>query len=111
VLGITNAKELTMTNPHPIHALRTNLEAARFNAVEKLAAKENPFSPEALIELATIQAVLTAVRRAKENGPPVHRRRVVQESVNYILLQPTSRNDFEVRTVVKACFAFSPPPP
>lgn len=52
---------------HPIHTLRTNLEAARLKAVETLAAKENAISPDALRELATLQAALTAVREEIES--------------------------------------------
>jgi len=49
-------------NPHPVHALRANLEAARLKAVEALAAAKGAFSTDALRELATLQAALTAVR-------------------------------------------------
>ena len=55
-----------MTQPHPIHALRVNLETARLKAVETLAAKENAISPEALRDLATLQSALTAVREEIE---------------------------------------------
>ena len=50
-----------MTNPHPVHTLRANLETARLKAVETLAATEGTFSADALRELATLQAALTAV--------------------------------------------------
>jgi hypothetical protein len=48
--------------PHPVHALETRLQAARLEAVERLAAREGAFTAEALHELATLQAALTAVR-------------------------------------------------
>ena len=59
------AKEAPVTQ-HPVHALRANLEAARLKAVEALAAKENAIPPDALRELATLQAALTAVREEIE---------------------------------------------
>jgi hypothetical protein len=55
-------KETTMTNRHPVHDLQANLEAARLKVVETLAAKEDPPAPDALRELATIHAALSAVR-------------------------------------------------
>jgi hypothetical protein len=60
-----NAKETTMTK-HPVHALRANLETARLKAVEALAARDDAISPDALRELATLQAALTAVREEIE---------------------------------------------
>lgn len=51
-----------MTKPHPVNALRANLETARLKAVEALAAREGAFSTDALQELATLQGALTAVR-------------------------------------------------
>jgi hypothetical protein len=45
-----------MTNLHPVHALQANPEAARFKVVETLATKEGPLTPDALRELATIDA-------------------------------------------------------
>jgi hypothetical protein len=60
-----NPKEATVTK-HPVHALRANLETARLKAIETLAAKENAISPDALRELATLQAALTAVREEIE---------------------------------------------
>ena len=55
-----------MTNLHPVHTLQANLEAAHFKAVETLAAKEGPFTPDALRELAIIHAALSAVRQEIE---------------------------------------------
>ncbi|MGO9391114.1 hypothetical protein [Rhodoblastus sp.] len=55
-----------MTEQHPIHALEGNLESARLAAIEALAAKEVAISPDALRDLATIQAALTAVREEIE---------------------------------------------
>lgn len=55
-----------VTKHHPVHALRANLEAARLKAVETLAEKENAISPDALKDLATLQAALTAVREEIE---------------------------------------------
>jgi hypothetical protein len=61
-----------MAKPHPVHALRANLEAARLKAVETLAAANAPYSPEALHQLAALQASLTAVTEAIETqGPAV----------------------------------------
>jgi len=51
-----------MANDHPVHTLQANLEDARLKAVEALAATNGAFSPDALHELATLQAALTAVR-------------------------------------------------
>jgi hypothetical protein len=51
-----------MANAHPVHTLKSNLEAARLKAVETLAAAGGAFSPDALQELATLQGALTAVR-------------------------------------------------
>jgi hypothetical protein len=51
-----------VTKPHPIHTLRANLETARLKAIETLAATEGKFSPDALRELAILQAALNAVR-------------------------------------------------
>lgn len=62
---MNDAKEATVSQ-HPIHALRANLETARLKAVETLAAKESAISPEALRDLATLQAALTAVREEIE---------------------------------------------
>ena len=50
-----------MTEHHPIHTLKGNLESARLKAVEKLAASDAVLSPATLEELAIIQAALTAV--------------------------------------------------
>jgi hypothetical protein len=61
-----NAKETTVTQVHPVHALRANLESARLKTVQALAAKENAISPDALRELATLQSALTAVREEIE---------------------------------------------
>ncbi len=55
-----------MTKPHPVHALRGNREAARLEAIEALASKDGAISPDALRDLATIQAALTAVREEIE---------------------------------------------
>ena len=51
-----------MTEHHPIHTLKANLEAARLKAVERLAASDAALFPHTLGELAVIQAALTAVR-------------------------------------------------
>ena len=61
-----------MAKPHPVHALRANLEAARLKAVESLAEAKVPYSPDALHQLAALQASLTAVSEAIETqGPAV----------------------------------------
>jgi hypothetical protein len=64
VLAQTRAleKETEMTNVHPIHTLRANLEEARLKAVEALAAKGGTVSANSFQELVTIQVALTAVR-------------------------------------------------
>ena len=51
-----------MAESHPVHTLKSNLEDARLKAVETLAAAGGALSPDALQELATLQAALTAVR-------------------------------------------------
>jgi hypothetical protein len=55
-----------MTKLHPVHDLLANLEAARLRVVETLAGKEAPPTPDALRELATIHAALSAVREEIE---------------------------------------------
>ena len=63
---------ITMAKQHPVHALRENLEAARVKAVEALAAKNVPYPPDALQQLASLQAALTAVSEAiATHGPTV----------------------------------------
>ncbi|MBB6185986.1 hypothetical protein [Rhodanobacter sp. MP7CTX1] len=52
-----------MKTPHPVHTLRASLEASRLNAVEALAAAKGSPTPDALRELATLQAALTAVQQ------------------------------------------------
>jgi hypothetical protein len=49
-----------------VHVLQANLEAARLKIVETLAAKGGPPTPDALGELATIHAALSAVREEIE---------------------------------------------
>jgi hypothetical protein len=49
-----------MATPHPVHALRAKLETERLSLVEKLASS-SMVSADALKELATLQAALTAV--------------------------------------------------
>jgi hypothetical protein len=51
-----------MSNDHPVHALKSHLEAARLTAVQALAANESAVSPNDLKDLALIQAALVAVR-------------------------------------------------
>lgn len=59
-----------MPKQHPVRVLRANLEAARVKAVEALAATDGPYSPDALHQLASLQAVLTAVSEAiATHGP------------------------------------------
>ncbi len=55
-----------MTELHPVHALKGKLETARLEAIEALAAKDVAPSPDALRDLATIQAALTAVEEEIE---------------------------------------------
>jgi hypothetical protein len=55
-----------MTKRHPVHDLQANLEAARLKVIETLAAKDGPPAPDALRELATIHAALSAVREEIE---------------------------------------------
>ena len=58
-----------MPAPHPVHTLRANLETERLARVEKLAA-DSTLAPDALRDLATVQAALIAVREAIEmHGP------------------------------------------
>jgi hypothetical protein len=54
-----------MPSPHPVHALRAKLEAERLRRVEKLAA-DGALSVDAVKELASFQAALTAVREEIE---------------------------------------------
>ena len=58
-----------MQTSHLIHVLRDNLEAARLELVQKIAA-DGALSADALQELATIQAALTAVREEIESHEP-----------------------------------------
>jgi hypothetical protein len=51
-----------MVEEHPVHALRTNLEAVRLRSIERLARSEGPLTADVLKELAMVQAALTAVR-------------------------------------------------
>ena len=61
-----------MAKQHPVHALRANLEAARLKAIEALAETNGPYSPDALHQLASLQAALTAVSEAiVTQGPAV----------------------------------------
>ena len=61
-----------MAKQHPVHVLRANLEAARLKAVEALAAANLPYAPDALHQLASLQASLTAVTEAiVTHGPTV----------------------------------------
>jgi hypothetical protein len=61
-----------MAKQHPVHALRANLEAARLKAIEALAGTNVPYSSDALDELASVQAALTAVSEAiATHGPTV----------------------------------------
>jgi hypothetical protein len=58
-----------MPTPHPVHALLAKLETERLSLVEKLA-EGSTLSADALKELATLQAALTAVSDAiKTHGP------------------------------------------
>jgi hypothetical protein len=60
-----------MTAPHPIHALRTNLETKRLELVEKLSAG-GTLSADVLRDVAVVQTALMAVREAIEtHGPKV----------------------------------------
>ena len=57
-----------MPTVHPVHALCATLEARRLRAVEAMAAESAP-SPDALSEVATLQAAVTAVRELiREHG-------------------------------------------
>jgi hypothetical protein len=51
-----------MTKPHPVQTLEASLETARLKAIEELASTGVAISPDALRDLAAIQAALTAVR-------------------------------------------------
>jgi hypothetical protein len=66
VLRIANSREATVADPHPVHALRANLETARLKAVETLAVKAGAFSSDAVRDLAALQLALTAVREEIE---------------------------------------------
>jgi hypothetical protein len=59
-------KETAVTKPHPVHTLRASLETARLKAIKTMAATEGKFSPDALQELAILQAALTAAREEIE---------------------------------------------
>jgi len=54
-----------MPAPHPVHTLRTRLEADRLKLIERLAADGTP-SDEALRGLASLQTALAAVREEIE---------------------------------------------
>ena len=56
-----------MSEQHPLHALKNELEALRERAIEKLAASEGPPTTNALQELAFVQAALIAVREKIES--------------------------------------------
>lgn len=60
-------EEVGMSEQHPLHALKNELEAVRERAIEKLAASEGPLTTNALQELAFVQAALTAVRERIES--------------------------------------------
>ena len=61
-----------MDKQHPVHALRTNLQATRLEMVEALAKTSPPYSPETLHQLASVQTALAAVVEAIETqGPTV----------------------------------------
>ena len=61
-----------MAERHPVHALRAELQSTRLRMVEAMAATSAPYSPDALLQLASIQAALTAVTEAIETeGPTV----------------------------------------
>ena len=53
-----------MAKQHPVHALHANLEAARLKAIEALAETNGPYSPDALHQLASLQAAPTSVSEA-----------------------------------------------
>ena len=55
-----------MTKTHPVHVLQANLEAARLKVIETLAARGGVPGADALGELATIHAALSAVREEIE---------------------------------------------
>jgi hypothetical protein len=55
-----------MSEPHPIHALKSQLEAARLQALEALAANKSAVTPADLKDVAVIQAALVAVREEIE---------------------------------------------
>jgi hypothetical protein len=56
-------RKATVTSATLYIPFRANLEAARLKAVTTLAATQAAFSTDALRELATLQAALTAVRK------------------------------------------------
>lgn len=58
-----------MATAHPIHTLRSNLEAARLELVQKIASEGTP-SAEALGQLSILQGALTAVREEIESREP-----------------------------------------
>jgi hypothetical protein len=61
----SDPEETTMQGVHPVRALCATLETRRLRAVEAMAAASAP-SPEALRELATLQAAVSAVRELIE---------------------------------------------
>ena len=60
-----------MTTSHPISILASNLDDKRLQLIEKLATTtDKSISADVMMELATVQAALTAVREAiDEHGP------------------------------------------
>jgi hypothetical protein len=56
-----------MSEQHPLHTLRGQLEALRVQTLDRLAASEAPLTTDALQELAAIQAALTAVREEMQS--------------------------------------------
>ena len=55
-----------MAKPHPVYVLQANLETARLQAIETLAARDGAYTPDALRELAALQVALSAVREVIE---------------------------------------------
>jgi hypothetical protein len=67
--GSAVEKETAMPSPNPVHALLAKLETERLSLVQKLA-QSSALSADALKELATLQAALTAVSEEIEaHGP------------------------------------------
>ena len=74
-----------MSEQHPLHVLRSELEALRERAVDKLAASEAPLTTNALQELAFVQAALGAVFGKKWRAMGWGKEEMRQNSLRWML--------------------------